>query len=177
VIITHLHFDHGGGVAYPQGDEWHLTFPRATHHVQRLQWEHALNPNPRDRASFFGQRIEILEKRGALALYDGEWSLAPGIDVLPFHGHTPGQHLPKVSGGGRVLFYCGDLIPTAAHLPTPYVMAYDLQPVLTMVEKSLILKVAAPESWILFFEHDPNVKACHVIDSNGRFGMGEQIDV
>lgn len=175
VLVTHLHFDHGGGVASPDGDGWQLTFPDATHHVQRLQWEHALNPNPRDKASYFRERIEILEP--SLVLYDGEWNLATGIDVLPFHGHTPGQHLPRVSGGGETLFYCGDLIPTSAHLPTPYVMAYDLQPELSMVEKSLILSMAAAESWTLFFEHDPQVEACHIVENNGRFSVGAHVSV
>jgi glyoxylase-like metal-dependent hydrolase (beta-lactamase superfamily II) len=175
VIITHLHFDHGGGAAYPDGDEWRLTFPQATHHVQRLQWEHALDPNPRDRASYFRERIEILEP--ALEIHDGEWTLAPGIDVLAFHGHTPGQHLPKVAGDDKTVFYCGDLVPMAAHLPTPYVMAYDLQPELSMVEKSLILKVAVAESWVLFFEHDPHIEACRVVESDGRFSIGDRVDV
>ncbi len=175
VIITHLHFDHGGGVASPDGDEWRLTFPQATHHVQRLQWEHALDPNPRDRASYFRERIEILEP--VLEIHDGEWPLVPGIEVLTFHGHTPGQHLPKVTGDGKTVFYCGDLIPMAAHLPTPYIMAYDLQPELSMVEKSLILKIAAAESWVLFFEHDPNIEACQVVESDGRFSIGDRVDV
>lgn len=177
VLLTHLHFDHGGGVALPDGDAWRLTFPNATHHVQRQQWEHALDPNPRDRASFFRERIEILERENALEIHDGQWSLAPGVDVLPFHGHTPGQQLPRISGGGKTLFYCGDLIPTSAHLPTPYVMAYDLQPEISMVEKSLILKLAVEEGWVLFFEHDPDVEACLVIDDGGRFRIGDRVEI
>ncbi len=175
VIITHLHFDHGGGVAYPAGDGWSLTFPNATHHIQRVQWEHALDPNPRDRASYFRPRIEIIEP--ALEIHDGEWTLAPGIDLLTFHGHTPGQHLPKVTGDGETVFYGGDLVPMVAHLPTPYIMAYDLQPELSMVEKSLILKIAVAESWILFLEHDPKIAACHVVESDGRFSIGDLVDV
>jgi len=177
VIATHLHFDHGGGVAYPDGDGWRLTFPGAKHHVQRQQWQHALNPNPRDRASFFPERIEIMEKEGVLELHDGEWSLEPGLDLLTFHGHTPGQQLPKITGEGKTLFYCGDLIPTAAHFPTPYIMAYDLQPVISMVEKSRALKEAAEESWVLLFEHDPKMEACRVVESNGRFAPTEPIQV
>jgi glyoxylase-like metal-dependent hydrolase (beta-lactamase superfamily II) len=177
VIVTHLHFDHGGGVAYPDAGAWRLTFPNAAHHIQERQWRHALNPNPRDRASYFRERIEILDREGVLVLHDGEWSLAPGIDVLVFHGHTPGQHLPKITGDGKTLFYCGDLIPTAAHIPTPYVMAYDLEPVVSMSEKSSLLERAAGESWALFFEHDPVVEACRVSAREGRFGMGERVSL
>jgi glyoxylase-like metal-dependent hydrolase (beta-lactamase superfamily II) len=175
VIITHFHFDHGGGVAYPQGERWLLTFPNATHYVQERQWRHALNPNPRDRASFFRERIEILEREKTISRRDGEWSFAPGIDLLVFDGHTPGQQLPKITGGGETLFYCGDLIPTAAHLPTPFVMSYDLQPVLSMTEKASLLETAARESWALVFEHDPAVVACRVNAVDGRFSRGESV--
>lgn len=175
LVITHLHFDHAGGAATPEGDGWRLTFPNAIHHIQKLHWEHALNPNPRDRASFFRERIEIIEREDALALYDGEWSLAPGFDLAAYHGHTPAQQLPKIGGGGETLFYCGDLVPTTYHLPTPYVMAYDLQPVVSMEEKVKMLTKAAAEGWILFFEHDAGVAACRVVEENGRFRTGEPI--
>ena len=177
VLVTHLHFDHAGGVAYPDGDEWKLTFPDAMHHIQRAQWEHALNPNPRDRASYFGQRIEIMEHEGRLTLYDGDWNFAPGLDLHTCHGHTPGQHLPRISGGGRTLFFCGDLVPMVAHFPTPYIMAYDLQPVLSMDEKKTMLSRAASEDWILFFEHDPGTEACRVIEKDGRFHAGDAIAI
>jgi glyoxylase-like metal-dependent hydrolase (beta-lactamase superfamily II) len=177
VIITHLHFDHGGGVAYPDGDTWKLTFPNARHHLQQDQWDHARNPTPRDKASYFPQRIDIMEREGVLELHKGEWSLARGLDLLVYHGHTPGQQLPKISGGDVTLFYCGDLVPFASHFPTPYVMAYDLQPVVTMVEKSLMLRTAAEENWILFFEHDPVVEACRITQDDGRFSVAENVSI
>ena len=177
VLVTHLHFDHAGGAATPDGDGWRLTFPNATHHIQRAHWEHALNPNPRDRASFFKERIEIIEREGALALYKGEWSFGPGLDLYTFHGHTPAQQLPKLTGDGKTLFYCGDLLPTTYHLPTPYVMAYDLQPVVSMEEKVRILEQAAREDWILFFEHDADVAACRVEEERGRFRTGERVEL
>jgi glyoxylase-like metal-dependent hydrolase (beta-lactamase superfamily II) len=175
VILTHLHFDHAGGAAVPDGDGWRLTFPNAVHHVQASQWEHALNPNPRDRASYFTDRIRLLENLGALELHDGDWELAPGFDLLAFHGHTPGQHLPKISGGGQTVFYGGDLIPTSAHIPIPYVMAYDLDPVLAMDEKAGMLQRAAAEKWVIVFEHDPEVEACGILADDGRYVRGDTV--
>lgn len=162
VFITHLHFDHGGGAALPAENGWALAFPNAAHHVQRTQWEHAMRPNPRDRASYFHERIEIIADAGALVLHDGDWSLAAGLDALAFDGHTPGQHLPLFSDGKTALFFCGDLIPTAGHFPAAYIMAYDLDPVRSMDEKAAILSRAAGENWALVFEHDPEVAACRV---------------
>jgi len=173
VLLTHLHFDHGGGVACPDGDTWKLTFPNATHHLQRAQWEHALAPNQRDRASYFRERIEILEREKRLELYDGGGPFAEGIELLTFDGHTPGQQLPKISDGTTTLFHCGDLVPLVAHLPTPYIMSYDLQPVLSMEEKVRTLTRAADEEWLLFFEHDPDTEACRVKLDGRRFTPGD----
>jgi len=176
VILTHLHFDHAAGAAVPKpGGGWALAYPNAVHHVQRTQWEHALDPNPRDRASYFRERIEILGKEGALALHEGDWTLSSGLDILVFDGHTPGQHLPLFSGGKDTLLFCADLIPTAAHFPTPYVMAYDLDPVRSMDEKARILEQAAEESWSFAFEHDPRTPGCQVRLENGRFLPGEPL--
>ncbi|UCH85645.1 MAG: MBL fold metallo-hydrolase [Candidatus Latescibacterota bacterium] len=177
VILTHLHFDHAGGAAIPDGNGWRLAFPNAVHHVQTAQWNHALDPNPRDRASYFADRIKLLEERGALELHDGDWTLAPGFELLVFHGHTPGQHLPKVSGDGQVVFYGGDLIPTTAHIPIPYVMAYDLDPVLTMDEKDRILRAAAAEDWTIVFEHDPDVEACRIEWDGDKYGRGDLVTI
>lgn len=177
VLVTHLHFDHGGGLATPDGSGWVLTFPNAAHHVQARQWKHALNPNPRDRASFFRERIEILETEGRLSLHDGEWSLGPDLDVLTFDGHTPGQQLPRLRSGDATVFFCGDLVPTSAHLPIPYVMSYDLQPVVAMEEKQRILDEASRERWILVFEHDSAVSACRVVAERGRYRRGDPVDL
>ncbi len=177
VVITHLHFDHAGGIVDPIGDEWKLLFPNAVHHVQKAQYDHALNPNPRDRASYFRERIEIMEKEKVLELHEGEWTLYPNLDILTCHGHTPGMQLMKVSDGDENLLYCADLIPTAAHLPVPYIMSYDLDPLLAMKEKEPILEKACEENWILFFEHDPSVIACYIERKNGRFVPGERVDL
>lgn len=179
VVITHLHFDHGAGVCESRedGEGWRLVFPGARHHVQRTQYEHALAPNPRDRASYFRDRIEILETEKALELHDGPWTLAAGFEVLVFDGHTPGQQLPKISGGGNTLFYCGDLIPTRHHVPTPYIMSYDLHPVTAMDEKIPVLERAHNERWVLFFEHDPDIAACRLELDGKHFAAGETVEL
>jgi len=176
VLLTHLHFDHGAGVAAPRddGDGWRLVFPNATHHVQKTQYDHALAPNPRDRASYFRDRITLLEAQKVLELYEGPWTLAPGFDVMVFDGHTPGQQLPRISGNGTTLFFCGDLIPTMHHIPTPYIMSYDLDPVRAMDEKVPVLERAHKEGWLLFFEHDISVEACKVHYDGKRFSAGEK---
>jgi glyoxylase-like metal-dependent hydrolase (beta-lactamase superfamily II) len=177
VVITHLHFDHGAGVAAPSGDGWRLVFPHATHHVQKAQYQHALEPNPRDRASYFRDRITLLETENALELHEGPWTLAPGFDLDVFNGHTPGQQLPRVSGGGTTVFFCGDLIPTMHHIPTPYIMSYDLDPVRAMDEKVPVLERAYKEGWVLFFEHDFDVAACKVAYDGKRFSAGEAVKI
>ena len=175
VMLTHLHFDHGAGVVEPHGDGWRLLFPQARHHVQRSQWEHALNPNPRDRASYYEERIRILETEGVLEIHNGPWSLGQGFDLLVFDGHTPGQQLPLIRGPEGALFYCGDLIPTHHHVPTPYVMSYDLYPVTVMEEKAAILDRAAAEKWTLFFEHDAHVQSCRIVRDGRRFVVTEAV--
>lgn len=175
VLLTHLHFDHGAGVVAPHGENWQLLFPGARHHVQRSQWEHALDPNPRDRASYYEDRLQVMEDKGVLELHDGAWTLADGFDLRVYDGHTPGQQLPLISGGGETLFYTGDLIPTHHHIPTPYVMAYDLDPVLTMKEKASLLEQAYKENWILFFEHDAHMEACRLEREGRRYRPGSAV--
>jgi glyoxylase-like metal-dependent hydrolase (beta-lactamase superfamily II) len=177
VILTHLHFDHAAGVVFPFQGDWQLAFPEATVHVQKAQWEHAMNPNPRDRASYFKDRLEVLKHERVLALHEGPWSLDEGLEILVVNGHTPGQQLLKVSDGETTLLYCGDLIPTSAHVPLPYIMAYDLEPLVVLEEKSRILEEAYRSGWILFFEHDPEVVACRVRKEGGKFEIGEKVEL
>jgi len=171
VLLTHLHFDHGAGIVEPDKDGWKLLFPQAAHHVQTSQWE----PNARDRASYYQDRLEVMKIGNVLNLHEGAWSLADGFDLEVFDGHTPGQQLPLISGGGESLFFCGDLIPTQHHIPTPYIMSYDLDPVLAMEEKLPILERATGDNWVLFFEHDAHLAGCRLIRDGKRFSVGEEL--
>lgn len=156
VILTHLHFDHAGGSTYYNEDKELLpSFPNATYHVQRKQYEWALNPTERDRASFFPENYKPLEDRKVLNLIDGEYKFDPSITLLPVNGHTSHMQLIKVSDEKETLLYLADLIPTAGHIPAPYIMGYDLFPLTTLEEKHKYLKEISDNKWTVFFEHDP----------------------
>jgi len=156
VILTHFHFDHcGGGVSLFQG-ELKPTFPNAKYYVQKANLANAQHPNLREKASYFACNFEPLLKAGVLQLVNGETeNLLPGISVYVSNGHTQGHQVVKISDGKATVLYCGDLIPTSSHVRLPWVMGYDLNPLLLMEEKTRFLGPAADEGWYLFFEHDP----------------------
>ena len=168
VILTHLHFDHcGGGVSEIHG-ELKPTFKNAKYFVQKANLQNAQKPNLREKASYFSCNFEPLQKSGVLELIDGEkGNLLPGISVFVSNGHTQGHQMVKISDAKATLFYCGDLIPTAAHVRLPWVMGYDLNPLLLMEEKTKFLGPAADQGWYLFFEHDP-YRAFAKVERNGH---------
>ena len=176
IIISHLHFDHCGGCTYKKNNELKLTFPQATHFVQKEQWEWANQPIEKDRASFLKENFEPLI-HAKLKLLEGETEIYPGIHVCISHGHTRSQQAVKVTDGKQTLFYCADLIPTSSHIPIPYIMSYDNFPLIIMEEKKNILEQAVRENWILCFEHDPKVPACTVMKdpAKGRFSLKEVV--
>jgi len=163
VVLTHLHFDHAGGVTRrDESGGIALTFPRATHHVQERNWRWAQAPTERDRGSYRSENFEALQDSALLHLVAGESELLPGLRVLPFEGHTPGLQCALLEGGGRSLIYPADLLPTAAHVRAAWGMSYDLQPLQVMREKRALLDRAATDASIVVFEHDPRVQACTV---------------
>ncbi len=177
-VATHLHFDHAGGYCYRDGDAIRLSLPNAVHHVQRRQWEAALRPNEKDRASFFMEYLLPIEKAGLLDLVDGEREIFPGVALLPAEGHTPGHQVVLVSTDSGTLLYCGDLIPLASHVNLPYIMAYDHFPLRTLEEKKRLLGRAADEGWTLFFEHDPEIAAATVRRSGADgFALDEIVNL
>ena len=166
VICTHLHFDHVGGNTCYQNDIIEPTFPNATYWISKDNWALANQPSIKDQGSFISQDWEVLEKNNMIKLVDEQF--LDGIDIFFTHGHTNGLMHPIISDGNKKLFYGADIFPTHAHLPVPWVMAYDLHPTKTMLEKSKLLKKMCDEEWILFFEHDPFYQAC-TIEMKGKY--------
>lgn len=178
VILTHLHFDHAGGSTYRENGKLMLTFPNARYYVQKAQWNQALDPTEKDRASFMPDDFLPLKEHDVLELVDGEFEIFPNISLLVMNGHTASQQLPKISDGKTTLLYCCDLFPTTAHIPLPYIMAYDLRPLTTLEEKKRVLGQALEEHWTLFFEHDPKTVAgtVQLTERGFTFGAPAQID-
>ena len=168
VVLTHLHFDHCGGTTQGEGGKLTLGFPNATFHLQRRNWNWAHHPTERDAGSFRPENFDLLEKSGQLHLLEGQTELYPGIQLFVSEGHTVGLQLVRVLGDDRSLVYCGDLIPTSAHLRAAWIMAYDLYPLTVIEEKKMILAQALEERTILFLEHDPQIAACTVKEIEGQ---------
>ncbi len=179
VVISHLHFDHAGGFTCRRSDrDYNLSCPGAIHFVQKSQWEAAVDPNEKDRASFFEENFLPIREQGKLRLLEGRKEIIPGVTVIPTQGHTPGHQVTLVDTGELRLLYCADLIPLVSHINLPYIMAYDHFPLSTLREKKNLLGRAAAEKWILFFEHDPEIDACTVRkNQKGRFEVDEVVDI
>ena len=157
VTNTHLHFDHcGWNTCRDAGGELAATFPRAEYVIQAAEWETALRPDERSAAAYTRARFEPLQARArALSLVRGEVELAPGVFTHPTPGHTAAHQSVRIESGGRTAFFLGDLVPTPAHLPVVYHMAYDLYPTVLLETKRDLLARACRDGWLLVFDHDP----------------------
>lgn len=159
VVLTHLHFDHAGGLT-EVGAEGAMvaTFPEATHHVQRENWVWAHHPSRRDAGSYRRENFALLGAPDGpdLVLHDGVTTLFDAIELIPCHGHTPGMQILKFDVGGQTVVYLADLIPTLGHLQLAWVMGYDLHPLVTVREKHEVLENAIRNDWVLAVEHDPD---------------------
>lgn len=163
VFLTHLHFDHcGGAIKYNSSNErYEPTFPKATYWSNEMHWDWATNPNDREKASFLKENILPIQESGQLKFInrDGRWNkdeFLPGFKVFFVDGHTESQMIPYISYTDKTLIYAADLLPSASHVPMPYVMGYDVRPLETLKEKAIFLDSAAKEEHIIFLEHDYN---------------------
>ena len=173
VLLTHLHFDHTGGSTYLKEGNWIPTFPNAKYYVQKKHFEWALKPTDRDRGSFIQNRFMPLHNEGLLNFIDGEVQFDDEIEFLTINGHTSFQQMIKVQDSSNSVLFCGDLFPFTSHIPIPYVMGYDLQPLVTVQEKKKILPLAIEQNWKLFFEHDPEVIMATVAESQRGFSIDQ----
>lgn len=161
VVLTHLHFDHcGGAVSLDRSkDRYFPTFPSATYWSSERHWKWATNPNDRESASFLKENILPLQEAGQLSFVEreGRWSkgeLFPGFKLFFADGHTESQMIPYITYKGKTVIYAADLLPSAAHVPMPWVMGYDVRPLETLKEKRIFLDSAAAEEHVIFLEHD-----------------------
>jgi glyoxylase-like metal-dependent hydrolase (beta-lactamase superfamily II) len=169
VIDTHLHFDHAGGNTYQEGvedggGEVRVSFPKATYVVQRGELEFARHTNERTAGSYLTHNFDGV----AFTLLDGESEPLPGIRCVPTPGHVPFHQSVLVESAGERACFLADLVPTSAHLPLPWIMGYDLEPLVTLESKRRLYRRAEGEGWLLVFEHDPTVVAGRL----GREGKG-----
>ncbi len=170
VVLTHLHFDHAGGVSeYDENGDVVAAFPNATHWVQKKNWGWANSPSSRDGGSYRKVDFSFFEQgETPLELVDGPAEILSGIEVFPMNGHTFGMQVVKVATPEDTFVHLADLIPTSSHLRDPYVMGYDLQPLVTVEEKRALLWEAVRNDWVLVYEHDPETPMSRVEFDRGR---------
>jgi glyoxylase-like metal-dependent hydrolase (beta-lactamase superfamily II) len=168
VINTHLHFDHCGGNTRMQEGKAVATFRNARYVVQRGEFEHAQKPTERDRASYFAENYMPLYESGKLSLLENDRVIASGVELIRVPGHTANMQCVKLSGGGKTAFFFADLIPTTAHLSPPWIMGYDLYPMLTLENKKKWLSEVIHGEWLALFGHDPVIQAAYLREHAGK---------
>ena len=168
VVLTHLHFDHAGGATVIRDDgEIVPAFPDARYVVQERELAFAGRRNERIRASYVPRNFKAVTDADLWDLVDGETELTRGVRLIPTPGHTPHHQSVQVHSGGEIAFYLADVCPTTAHVPLPWIMGYDLEPLVTLESKRTLWTQARDEDWLLVFEHDPWVPWGR-LDEEGR---------
>jgi glyoxylase-like metal-dependent hydrolase (beta-lactamase superfamily II) len=182
LVVTHLHFDHNGGltdwVAEP-GGKTKLRYPGARHWIHKGHWQHARNPHVKERPSFIPADFTALADSDKLVLVDGPDPPPPfdGMSWLVTYGHTPYQIHPVFGTADEKLVFAGDLVPTAAHLRPTWVMAYDLLPMTTIDEKRALYERCVEQGWLLAFPHDPHIAAVAVEGTPDRPSVARSVEL
>ena len=163
VLFTHLHFDHCGGAVRKDGEGFAPVFPNAKYWVDEKQWNWAIKPNAREKASFLKENILPIQDLGLLNfLPEGSDSPWPWLELFRVFGHTEAMVLPIISNGSSKLIFCADLFPSVHHIPMPFIMGYDMRPLETMEDKKRFFERALAENWVLYFEHDAVNECCRL---------------
>ena len=175
VILTHLHFDHCGGSIKREGDKLVPAFKNATFWSNENHWKWATQPNEREKASFLKENILPIQESGQLKFAPVEENVSIITDKLTLKfvsGHTDAMMLPVIQYQNKTIVFAADLLPSVAHIPMPYIMAYDMFPLTTLNEKRSFLNEALLKDYILFFEHDPAIECCTL--QNAERGIREK---
>ena len=175
VIVSHLHFDHAGGLTKRVNGRVVPVYPQARVYVQRSQLERALEPSIKDRGSYIGDDFGFLCGYENAVVLDGETILYDIIRIVPVNGHTTGMQTVYIDAGTENFIFTADLIPTARHIKLPYIMAYDIDPLLAIEEKRRLLDFAVENNSILLFPHDVYTTAARVKRRDDDFEIGEEI--
>jgi glyoxylase-like metal-dependent hydrolase (beta-lactamase superfamily II) len=183
VFLTHLHFDHCGGAIIRKGDQLLPAFKNAVYWSHADHWNWAVHPNDREKASFLKDNILPIQESGQLKFIEGaSAAIDDRLDEIPFtnnfsvrlvNGHTNSMMLPQINYKGRTIVYMADLLPSAAHMPLPYVMAYDMFPLTTLQEKKSFLAEAVENNYLLYFEHDPKIELVELVQTEKGVRAGE----
>jgi glyoxylase-like metal-dependent hydrolase (beta-lactamase superfamily II) len=180
VILTHLHFDHCGGSIKREGDLLVPAFKNAIYWSNERHWKWATEPNPREKASFLKENILPIQESGQLKFIEqSQLEFPKALGVKEFYGHTDAMMLPYCNYKEKTIVFMADLLPSIAHIPLPYVMAYDMFPLTTLNEKKSFLTDAQQKDYVLFFEHDAQFECCNLeltekgIKAKDRFKLEE----
>lgn len=181
VILSHLHFDHCGGSIIRQGDELVPAFKNAVYWCNERHWKWATEPNEREKASFLKENILPIKSSGQLQMVPmPDWNtteFSANISLRFVHGHTDAMMLPQINYKDRTVVFMADLLPSAGHIPLPYVMAYDMYPLTTLQEKKSFLHEALENNYILFFEHDLDNECCDLVQTERGIRAGNYFKI
>ena len=176
VINTHLHFDHAGGNTFVDAEgSVAASLPKARYVVQGGEYQYAMHTNERTAASYFARNWEPIHEAGRLELIDGDCDVVAGISVLRTPGHVPHHQSVLIDGGGEIACFLGDVCPTSSHLPLPWIMGYDVEPLVTLESKRTLLHRAKEERWLVVFEHDATNAWGRVQHDGKSYGLAPEV--
>lgn len=174
VIITHLHFDHvGDAVKKDESGNLSPRFKNAKYHMSKAQWEWAINPNQREKASFLTDNFMPLHEAGVINLIEEEGELLPGINLRLFKGHTDGLLIPIITNKNKMFVYTADLLALAAHIAPSWVCGYDTRPLISFEEKKEFLQEACANKYFLVFQHDYYTECCDLKETSRGIEIGK----